>query len=100
MNRKSSKDKRMGGIFIVLCFITLLLILSVGKRGFIQQFRIRQERERLRHEIDSLQVSKKLVEDVKENLNDPEQIEKIAREEYGMARKNEKVYRVVPKQEK
>ncbi len=100
MNRKSSKDKRMGGIFIVLCFITLLLILSVGKRGFIQQFRIRQERERLRHEIDSLQVSKKLLEEEKENLNDPEQIEKIAREEYGMAKKNEKVYRVVPKQEK
>jgi len=90
----------MGGIFIVLCFITLLLILSVGKRGFIQQFRIRQERERLRHEIDSLQVSKKLLEEEKENLNDPEQIEKIAREEYGMAKKNEKVYRVVPKQEK
>ena len=100
MNRKPIHNKRMGKIFIVLCFITLLLLLSVGKRGFIQQYRVRQERNRLKQEIESLQAGKKQLEEEKEKLNDPEQIEKIAREEYGMAKKNEKVYRVVPKQEK
>ena len=90
----------MGRIFIALCFITLLLLLSVGKRGFIQQYRVRQKRDRLKQEIEALQAEKKRLEEEKKKLSDPEQIEKIAREEYGMAKKNEKVYRVVPKQEK
>ena len=38
------------------------------------------------------------MEEEKEKLNDPEYIEKIAREKYGMAKEKEKVYRVVPKE--
>lgn len=98
MKRVTTKRKRLGSILIALCLITLLLFLSVGKRGFIQQIRVNQEKKRLIREIESLKEKKKQLEEEKEKLNDPEHIEKIAREEYGMAKKNEKVYRVIPKQ--
>ena len=98
MKRSTGKRKRLVRILAILCFLTLLLILSLGKRGFIQQIRIRQERKRLVREIEALQEQKKSLELEKENLNDPEYLEKVAREKYGMAKKNEKVYRVVPKE--
>lgn len=78
--------------------LTLVLLLSVGKRGFIQQIRVKYERKQLQKEIEVLEAEKKELEKEKENLNDPEYIEKVAREKYGMAKKNEKVYRVVPKE--
>ena len=43
---------------------------------------LRLKQERLKREIDLLQ-------------NDPEYVEKIAREEYGMVRKGEIIYRIV-----
>ena len=52
----------------------------------------------MQQELESLQEEKKKLEEEKDKLNDPEQIEKIAREQYGMAKKDENVYRVVPKE--
>jgi len=98
MRRRINHNKRRIGILFLLIFLTLLLILSTGKRGFIQHYRIRQERKRLQRELESLQAEKKRLEEEKDKLNDPEQIEKIAREQYGMAKKDEHVYRVVPKE--
>ncbi len=79
-----------------MLLLTLVLILSMGKRGFIQQIRIKRERKQLLEEIENLEEQKAALESEKEKLDDPEYIEKIAREEYGMARENEDVYRVVP----
>ena len=98
MQRNTVKKKRRGGILILLLFFSLLLILSVGKRGFIQQYRVRQERKRLEVELESLNKEKEKLEEEIEKLDDPEYIEKVAREEYGMAKENEKVYRVVPQE--
>ncbi len=98
MKRRANHSKRRVGVLFLLLFLTLLLVLSTGKRGFIQHYRIRQERKRLQQELESLQEEKKKLEEEKDKLNDPEQIEKIAREQYGMAKKDENVYRVVPKE--
>ena len=49
-------------------------------------------------EIETLEEQKTILEEEKERLNDPEYIEKIAREKYGMAKEGEDVYRVVPKE--
>jgi cell division protein FtsL len=98
MQRKTAKRKRKGGILLLLLFFSFLLILSMGKRGFIQQYRVRQERKRLEQELESLKAEKKKLEEEIDRLDDPEYIEKIAREEYGMAKKNEEVYRVVPQE--
>lgn len=99
---KLSPNKRRGkiGILILLSFLTLLLLLSIGKRGFIQQIQVYREKKRLEMKIEALQEEKKVLAEKKEKLNDPEHIEKIAREQYGMAKDKEKVYRVVPKEKK
>lgn len=82
----------------VILFCTLLFFLSIGKRGLIQQARVRIERYRLQKEIEVLKKKKEALETEKKALNEPQVIEKIAREKYGMAKKNEKVYRVIPKE--
>lgn len=98
MTGRSSKRKRRVWILGCLLLLTLLLFLSMGKRGFIQQIRIKREKEKLIKEIETLEEQKILLEAEKEKLDDPEYIEKIAREQYGMAKENEDVYRVVPKE--
>ena len=99
MKKTAVKRKRRMWLFALLSILMLLLLLSTGKRGFIQQIRLRQERRRLEKEIEALQEEIKQLEEEKEKLNDPEHIEQIARKKYGMAKKNEKVYQVVPKEE-
>ena len=81
-----------------MCFCTLLLLLSLGKRGFIQQFRVWQRKSHLELEIETLEEHKTDLEKERERLKDPDKIEEVAREKYGMAKKNEKVYRIVPEE--
>lgn len=82
----------------VLIFITLLFFLFTDKRGFLQHIRIQQERRELKQEITELEKIKTELEAEEKSLDDPDKIEEIAREEYGMSKKNETVYRVVPKE--
>ncbi|MBN2030604.1 septum formation initiator family protein [bacterium] len=96
MTKHASKRKKRAWILGCLLLLTLVLVLSMGKRGFIQQIRIKRERKQLMEEIEILEEQKAMLEAEKEKLDDLEYIEKIAREKYGMARENEDVYRVVP----
>ncbi len=96
MKKKSLKRRRKRWIFGFIALLVLLFFLSIGKRGFIQHIRIKIEQNRLKREIASLEKEKELLEEEKKKLDNPEHIEKIAREKYGMAKKNEKVYHVVP----
>jgi cell division protein FtsL len=98
MTRRSSKRKKRVWILGCLLLLTLVLIFSMGKRGFIQQIRIKREKQQLQEEIEALEEQKLLLEAEKEKLDDPEYIEKIAREKYGMAGENEDVYRIVPRE--
>lgn len=93
---KMQRKKRVWSGVILFC--TLFFLLSIGKRGFIQQARVRIERYRIQKEIETLQKKKEALEAEKKALDTPQVIEKIAREKYGMAKKNEKVYRVIPKE--
>ncbi len=83
----------------VIGLLALLFFLSLGSRGFVQQIKIRRQEVRLKKEIAALKKQIETLEAKKKKLSDPEEIERIAREEYGMARENEKVYRVVPKED-
>ncbi|MBN1895134.1 septum formation initiator family protein [bacterium] len=100
MNRSGSSKKRGMGILAVSAFLILLFLLSTGNRGFIRQFRAWHNRTKLRKEIEILRGVCMDLEEEKKKLEDPEVIERIAREKFGMARKNEKVYRVVPEDDK
>jgi cell division protein DivIC len=96
MRKRSIKKRKKRWIFGFIVLLILLFLLSIGKRGFIQHIRIKIEQHRLKREIASLEKEKERLEEEKKKLDDPEHIEKIAREKYGMAKKNEKVYHVVP----
>jgi cell division protein FtsB len=80
--------------------LALLLLLSVGKRGCYEQARVHVARRKIESEIRDLEKVKARAEAEKKKLEDPAEIEKIAREKYGMSKKDEKVYRVVPKEKK
>ena len=99
VSRRETTRKRGNLLIGLIALFILLILLSMGKRGFIQQFRIRKERARLQREIQSLEAQRTALEEEKQKLNNPEEVEKVAREEYGMAREKEKVYRVIPKEE-
>jgi cell division protein FtsB len=97
MAPSSPRRKRRVWVLPFLALLALLFLLSTGKRGFLQQIRVRRDRARIEQEIQRLEVLKKQLEEEKKKLADPAVVEKIAREQYGMAKKNEKVLHVVPK---
>jgi cell division protein FtsL len=80
--------------------LALLLLLSVGKRGCYEQARAHLEKKKIEGEIRELEKDKARAAAEKKKLEDPAEVEKIAREKYGMSKKDEKVYRVVPKEKK
>jgi cell division protein FtsL len=80
--------------------LALLLLLSVGKRGCYEQARAHLEKKKIEGEIRELEKEKARAAAEKKKLEDPAEVEKIAREKYGMSKKDEKVYRVVPKEKK
>lgn len=90
------KNKKLPWIIFFIIFLLLLIALSFGDRGFIRQILAYQNQNRLKKNINKLSSEVKSLEDEKKNLDDPETIKKIAREEYGMAKKDEDVYRIVP----
>lgn len=96
MASRSKKPSRRVRLVAFLGLLTLLFLLSTGNRGFIRQIRLHQEKQRLRREIESLKRTIEALEAERDRLHNPDEIERIAREKYGMAKKNEKILRVIP----
>lgn len=94
--KKKAARRSKGWLIGLVVLLALAILLSLGKRGFIQQIRSEKARDTLAREIQSLEQEKARLEEEKENLKTPEYTEKVAREKYGMAKKNEKVYQIVP----
>ena len=66
-------------------------------RGLISWYRYTQEKNRIEAARDSLkEEGVRLREEIEKLKFVPEYMEKLAREKYGMAKKGEKVYKVVP----
>jgi len=88
--------KRHNGVFIILFFaIIIITVFLFADRGFLHFYESYNEREALQEQIDELEMKKEQLLEEKDKLqNDPEQIEKIAREKYKMKKKEEKVYQV------
>lgn len=98
--KKTAVKKHRNWLIALLFLAGLIIILSLGNRGFIRQIKLERETDKLRREILAEKQEIDRLEKEKEKLNTPEYKEKIAREEYGMAKKNEKVFLVVPEKEK
>jgi len=88
--------KKHNGLFVILFFILVIVtVFLFADRGFLHFYDSYNEREILQEEIKGLEQKKEQLLEEKDKLkNDPDHIEKIAREKYKMKKKKEKVYQV------
>ncbi len=99
---KGKKENSIRSIFLVfkvLLFVTaFILFFVIGDYGLYQIYVLDKNKKSVEKSIYELQMQKDSLIINKESLeHDIEFIEKIARERYRMAKKGEKVFRVIEK---
>jgi len=83
------------GVFVLLLVVAYFV---VGQRGTYKLISFYNQKVKLTEEIQQLELEKKDLEEFKSKLeNDPQSIEKVAREKYKMKKKGERVYQIVEK---
>lgn len=95
--RKQIKlDKKHIKYFIIAAVgVVLLIIYLTGPRGTIRLWRVLDKKQDLENEIRELETTKVELDSIKNRLeNDPEYLEKVAREEYNMKKEGEKVIKI------
>ncbi|MCK5032784.1 MAG: septum formation initiator family protein [Calditrichia bacterium] len=96
--KRITQKKRIKIILSVLVLLLITAYFVVGNRGTYKLITFYNQKEKLIEEIQKLEVEKKALETFKSNLeNDPQSIEKVAREKYKMKKKGERVYQIVEK---
>jgi len=87
--------RRHGRTILGLGIAALLIHDVFGTHGFLAMRQSQKEIEKLRQEISQIIAeNQELTEHVKALKSDPKLIEKIAREEMGMARPGEKIFKL------
>ncbi len=96
--RRSKKFQwRAGYYFILTGMIFLLYVFLFGNHGLIRYYQLQQRKKALVHKIEQLkQEQKALKEEINLLTSNYLYIEKIAREQYQMGKKKEKIYLMVP----
>ena len=88
-------------VILVVGTLILLIIFFFGDHGLYQLYQLQSEKTKIQSTISSLREKKQLLEEEKTKLrNDPKYIEQLAREKYRMAKKGEKVFKVIEKDSK
>ena len=78
----------------------LLITFFFGDHGLYHLYTLKSERKKIQAEIDYLRNQRITLEDEKTRLKtDYKYIEEMAREKYRMAKKREKVFKVIEKKE-
>ena len=86
---------------LVVGSLILLIIFFFGDHGLYQLYQLRSEKAKIQSTISSLRNKKQLLEQEKNKLSsDPKYIEQLARERFRMAKKGEKVFKVIEKDSK
>ncbi len=91
--KKLLKNKKL----LFACGVAVLLggYVVFGNRGILQRIRLQQQKAELEVKIKQAEEeTKKLQSQSKALDGDKKEIEKVARENYGMVREGEKVYKV------
>ena len=96
--RRSKKLQWRSGYYFVLAgMVFLLYVFLFGNHGLIRFYQLQHRKNQLVKTIEEL---KKEQESLKEEINllttNFHYIEKVAREEYQMGKKNEKIFLMVP----
>ena len=78
--------------------LMLLIIFFFGDHGLYQLYLLRSERSEIQSTITALREKKQALEEEKNKLTtDSKYIEQLARERFRMAKKGEKVFKVIEK---
>ena len=96
--KTSSLQKQFVRGALLIVAVTLLIIFIFGDHGLFQLYTLKAERKKVQKQITELRKNReKLLVEKNRLENDLEYIEKLARERFRMAKKGEKVFKVVPK---
>ncbi len=91
--RKLLKNKRF--LVSLILGVPLLVIILFGNHGIVQRFRLQRQRADLEMKIQQAEEDgRRLQEESKALDGDKHAIEKVARENYGMHREGETVYKI------
>jgi|TARA_B100000035_G_C20966470_1_gene538950 cell division protein FtsB len=91
-------QKRVIRAILVMGALALLIIFFFGDHGLYQLYSLKKERTEIQEKINSLREEKVALEGKKTKLQtDYKYIEELAREKYRMAKKGEKVFKVIEK---
>ncbi len=94
-------QKRVIRAILVMGAVALLIIFFFGDHGLYQLYSLKQERAHIQERINELRKEKLTLEGEKTKLKtDYKYIEELAREKYRMAKKGEKVFKVIEKKKK
>lgn len=90
--------RRNANWFLAIALALLLLQDVFGTHGLIAMRRSQQEAAQVKKEIDQIdEENRRLQESVRGLKSDPASIERIAREEMGLARPGERIFKIPPK---
>ena len=97
-NPVASFLRRRGSVVLGFALFALLVHDVFGDHGFLAMRRAQKEVEQLQEEIQKLnEENSRLAEQVKALKTDPRIIERIAREEMGLAKPGELIFKLPPK---
>ncbi len=100
LNSRANIQKKVIKLMLLLGLLVLLITFFFGDHGLYNLYTLKSERKRIQAEIDYLRNQRITLEDEKTRLKtDYKYIEEMAREKYRMAKKGEKVFKVIEKKE-
>lgn len=95
---KSNIQRKVIRLFLLIGVAILLITFFFGDHGLYHLYTIKAERKKIQGEIDFLREKRVVLENEKTKLKtDFKYIEEMAREKYRMAKKGEKVFKVIEK---
>ena len=92
----SDIQKRIIKTMLLIGALSLIIIFFLGDHGLYQLYTLKKERAQIQNQINILRKEKIELENEKIKLQtDYKYIEELAREKYRMAKKGEKVFKVI-----
>ena len=83
--------------FGLVAILLFGLVAFIGDLGLLDLWRIEDESERLQARLVEVQEENRLLErEIRSLKNDPDYLERVARQELGMVREGEILYRFAP----
>ena len=93
---RSDVQRRVIRTILLIGAIFLVIIFFLGDHGLYQLYTLKKERAQIQNQINILRKEKIELENEKIRLqSDYKYIEELAREKYRMAKKGEKVFKVI-----